>query len=59
MIFAFFSSARMILLECRESLARKSQPCIPGEYVGLVFLLAGGVENFGLALVSCQLSIDL
>ena len=36
----------------------KSQPCIPEEYVGLVFLSTGAASIFGVALVSATLSTN-
>ena len=36
----------------------KSQPCILGKYVGLVFFLAASAANFGVALVSPSLHLQ-
>jgi hypothetical protein len=36
----------------------KSQPYIPGEYVGLVFLRAGAAELLGVALVSVPFGLE-
>ena len=37
-----------------NSSQHKSHPCIPGEYVGLVFLAGGAAGIFGVALVSSE-----
>jgi hypothetical protein len=46
------------MVGCKGSSHHKSQPCIPREYVGLVFLRAGAAELLGVALVSIPFGLE-
>ena len=44
-------------INSNNSSQHKSQPCIPGEYVWLVFLVAGAAGILGVAMVSTSSSV--